>query len=73
MSRIVVVAVTALMLTGCTLPNSVSDTDQRDVISSITYRRDARTGVCFAMLSSSAYAAYRIVSISAVPSSACRQ
>jgi hypothetical protein len=59
-------------LGSCTHVSSPTPDNTADALRHVTYARDPRTGVCFALLRSTTYYSYNVVSLTAVPSEACR-
>jgi hypothetical protein len=53
-----------LILSSCQIN---TPTDVGNVIGSITYFKDPKTGICFASINSNSYAAQQVVSITTVP------
>lgn len=57
----------AVMMSGC----DGADAPRRDVadkaVANVVYSKDARTGLCFGTITSTSYAGYSVVSITAVP------
>jgi len=50
---VIVVLLTGLIIFGCSVePSKVTDSNAEDMGSKITYFRDSRTGICFAVIAS---------------------
>lgn len=65
-----VLLVTAALMCGCTLVDPPTHGIQDDVISSIRYAKDPRTGICFAIVGSNNGHFGSVVSIATVPCAA---
>lgn len=65
--RITLMLVVALALCGCTQPQTINPGDGDNAISKITYSKDPKTGICFALLGSTGYSGYVIISLTTIP------
>lgn len=63
MKKILLLGVAAFALVGCKVENS-EPAESRPLPA---YYRDARTGLCFAAVSSQSYSAFHVISITNVP------
>ena len=57
----------ALMMAGCAMPSRLSDSAGKGTMEKLRYFRDERTGLCFAVVSSTTNKLYEVVSIANVP------
>jgi hypothetical protein len=70
-ARLLLLALIAASLVGCG-PDSISAKDAAQTGRSITYFRDARTGLCFGAISSMTKDGLDVISITNVPCDAVR-
>lgn len=67
-TKIAITVAALLLTTACEFSTKVSEDNANDAISQITYKRDDKTGLCFAFLASyTGSSGYSIISFTAIP------